>query len=197
MSDRSSPSPKPYQLPVARLLVMLTVSAFLEELLILFVLDLLPPLPKTAEFLLDATLLAVLTFPVLYLLVYRPMSWNIKELRQAEEDLRTVSVAFESRDPILITDAQANILRANRMFLKISGYRQDELIGKNPRILKTERFGEDYYKKMWNQLLRNGYWSGESRLKDKHGNEFSLGMVITAVKNDQKEITHYVAIYDI
>ena len=95
---------------------MLTVSAFLEELLILFVLDLLPPLPKTAEFLLDATLLAVLTFPVLYLLVYRPMSWNIKELRQAEEDLRTVSVAFESRDPILITDAQANILRPTGCF---------------------------------------------------------------------------------
>jgi len=176
---------------------MLTVTAFLEELLVLFFLDKLPPLPKIAEFVLDATLLAVLIFPVLYFLVYRPMSRNIGELRQAEEDLRTVSVAFESRDPILITDAQANILRANRMFLKISGYSQDELIGKNPRILKTDRFGEDYYKKMWNQLLRNGYWSGESRIKDKQGNEFSIGMVITAVKNDQKEITHYVAIYNI
>ncbi|HUW75894.1 MAG TPA: PAS domain S-box protein [Gallionella sp.] len=197
MSDRSSPSRKSYQLPVAKLLVMLTVTAFLEELLVLFFLDKLPPLPKIAEFVLDATLLAVLIFPVLYFLVYRPMSRNIGELRQAEEDLRTVSVAFESRDPILITDAQANILRANRMFLKISGYSQDELIGKNPRILKTDRFGEDYYKKMWNQLLRNGYWSGESRIKDKQGNEFSIGMVITAVKNDQKEITHYVAIYNI
>ncbi|HUV99419.1 MAG TPA: PAS domain S-box protein [Gallionella sp.] len=197
MSDNFSPSPKSYQLPVARLLVMLTVTAFLEELLVLFVLDLLPPLPKPAEFLLDATLLTVLIFPVLYFLVYRPMSRNIKELRQAEESLHTVSVAFESRDPILITDAQANILRANRMFLKISGYSQDELIGKNPRILKTDRFGKDYYRKMWNQLLRNGYWSGESRMKDKQGNEFSIGMVITAVTNDRQEITHYVAIYNI
>jgi len=197
MSDRSSPSPKPYQLPVARLLAMLTVAAFLEELLILFVLDMLPPLPKTAEFLLDATLLAVLIFPVLYLLVYRPMSWNISELKQAKDDLRTVSVAFESRDPILITDAQVNILIANKMFLKLSGYSAEELIGKNPRILQTGSFSETYYKKMWEQILRNGYWSGESRIRDKHGNDFPVGMVITAVKNDQKEITHYVAIYDI
>jgi len=176
---------------------MLTVAAFLEELLILFVLDMLPPLPKTAEFLLDATLLAVLIFPVLYLLVYRPMSWNISELKQAKDDLRTVSVAFESRDPILITDAQVNILIANKMFLKLSGYSAEELIGKNPRILQTGSFSETYYKKMWEQILRNGYWSGESRIRDKHGNDFPVGMVITAVKNDQKEITHYVAIYDI
>jgi PAS domain S-box-containing protein len=195
MSGHSSPSRKSYQLPVTRLLGMLTVTAFLEELLVMFILDKLPPLPKVAEYLMDATLLTVLIFPVLYFLVYRPMLQNISELRQAEENLRTVSVAFESKDPILITDAQANILRANKAFLKMSGYSPEELIGKNPRILKTDRYSEDYYKRMWNQLLRNGSWSGESRVRDKHGNEFSLGMVITAVKNDRLETTHYVAIY--
>ena len=195
MSNQSLPSRKPFHLPVAKLLAMLTVSAFLEELLVLFLLDMLPPMPKAAEFLLDATLLSVLIFPVLYFLVYRPMSQNITELRQAEENLHTISVAFESKDPILITDAQASILRANKSFLKMSGYSPEELIGKNPRILKTDRYGEDYYKKMWNQLLRNGSWSGESRIRDKEGNEFSLDMVITAVKNDRQETTHYVAIY--
>jgi PAS domain S-box-containing protein len=111
--------------------------------------------------------------------------------------LRTVSVAFESKDPILITDAQANILRANKMFLKISGYSPEELIGKNTRFLKTDRYGDDYYKRMWDQLLRNGSWAGETRIRDKQGNDFAIGMVITAVKNDRKETTHYVAIYDI
>jgi PAS domain S-box-containing protein len=195
MSDHSSTSRKSYQLPVAKLLVMLTFVAFLEELLVLFILDKLPPMPKTAEFLLDATLLAVLIFPVLYFLVYRPMLSSISELKQAEEALRTVSVAFESKDPILITDAKANILRANKMFLKISGYSQEELIGKNPRILKSDRHGKDFYKKMWDQLLRNGYWSGETRIRDKQGNEFGMEMIITAIKNDRQETTHYVAIY--
>ncbi len=197
MSDYSSSSRKSYQLPVTRLLGTLTVIAFLEELLVVFFLDNLPPMPKTAGFLLDATLLAVLIFPVLYFLVYRPMSRNISELKHAQEDLRTVSVAFESKDPILITDEQANILRANKAFLKMSGYSPEELIGKNPRLLKTDRYGENYYKRMWDQLLQKGSWSGESRMRDKHGNEFSLGMVITAVKNDRKETTHYVAIYNI
>jgi PAS domain S-box-containing protein len=195
MSDHPLRARKSFQLPVTKLLAMLTVAAFLEELLVLFFLDKLPPMPKAAEFLLDATLLSVLIFPVFYLLVYRPMSQNISELKQAEENLRTVSVAFESRDPILITDAQANILRANKMFLKISGYSQEELIGKNPRILKGGRHEKAYYKRMWDQLLRNGSWSGESRFRDKQGNEFSIGMVITAVKNERKETTHYVAIY--
>lgn len=195
MSVHSLLSRKPRHLPLVWLLALLTLTAFLEELLVLFLLDNLPPMPKTVEFVLDAALLAVLIFPVFYLLVYRPMSRNIAELRRAEENLRTVSVAFESKDPILITDAQANILRANKMFLKISGYSHEELIGKNPRILKADRYDNAYYKKMWEQLLRNGSWSGESRIKDKQGNEFPIGMVITAVKNERKETTHYVAMY--
>jgi len=195
MSDHSSKSRKKYRLTVTRLLVILTVAAFLEELLVLFFMDMLPPMPKATAYLLDAVLLAVLIFPVFYFLVYRPMSRNIADLREAKENLRTVSVAFESKDPILITDAQANILRANKMFLKISGYSPEELIGQHSRILKTDRYGEEYYKKMWDDLLRKGAWAGETRIKDKRGNEFAIGMVITAVKNDRQETTHYVAIY--
>jgi PAS domain S-box-containing protein len=195
MSNDSLPSRNKYQLTVARLLVILTVAAFLEELLVLFVQDMLPPMPKVAAYLLEAALLAALIFPVFYFLVYRPMSWNITELRQAEENLRTVSVAFESKDPILITDAQANILRANKAFLKLSGYDPEELIGQNPRILKTGRFSPEYYKQMWDDLLRKGSWIGETRIKDKLGHDFAMGLVITAVKNDQQETTHYVAIY--
>lgn len=159
------------------------------------ILEMLPPIPRIDLFLLDSTLLSALIFPIFYLLVFHPLLKIMTELRHAENNLTTVSVAFESRDPILITDSQANILRANRMFLKISGYSSEELIGKNPRILKTGRYGEAYYKKMWDDLLRKGSWVGETRIKDKQGNDFEMGMVITAVKNDQQVTTHYVATY--
>jgi len=195
MSDISSRSRKKYRPTVARLLIILTVAAFLDELLVLFLMDRLPSMPKVAAYLLDATLMAALIFPVFYFLVYRPMSRNIAELREAKENLRTVSVAFESKDPILITDAQGSILRANKMFLKISGYNPEELVGQHSRILNTGRYGKEYYKSMWDDLLRKGSWAGETRIRDKRGNEFAIGMVITAVKNDQKETTHYVAIY--
>jgi len=195
MPDNSLSSRKKYQPSVTRLLVVLTVAAFLEELLVLFIMERLPPMSKMATYLLDATLLAALIFPVFYFLVFRPMTRNIAELRETEEHLRTVSVAFESKDPILITDAEANILRANKMFLRISGYSAEELVGQHSRMLKTERYGKEYYKKMWDDLLRKGSWAGETRIKDKRGNEFAIEMVITAVKNDRQETTHYVAIY--
>jgi len=170
-------------------------SVFAINLLVAMILEMLPPIPRMDILLLDSALLSILIFPIFYLLVFRPLLKIMSELRQAEENLRTVSVAFESKEPILITDAQANILRANKMFVKISGYSSEELIGKNPRILKTERYSDDYYKKMWDQLLRQGSWIGETRIKDKLGNDFAIGMVITAVKNDQQETTHYVATY--
>jgi PAS domain S-box-containing protein len=195
MSDDSLPSEIKYHQSVTRLLVILIGSVFVINLLVAMLLEMLPPIPRMDILLLDSALLSILIFPIFYLLVFRPLLKSMNELRQAEENLRTVSVAFETRDPILITDAQANILRANQMFLKISGYSPEELIGKNPRILKTGRYSDDYYKKMWDQLLHHGSWIGETRIKDKLGNDFAIGMVITAVKNDRHETTHYVATY--
>jgi PAS domain S-box-containing protein len=195
MTDDSLPSQIKYHQSVTRLLIILIGSVFAINLLVAMILEMLPPIPRMDILLLDSALLSILIFPIFYLLVFRPLLKIMNELRQAEESLRTVSVAFESRDPILITDAQANILRANKMFLKISGYSSHELIGKNPRILKTERYGDDYYKKMWDQLVHQGSWVGETRIKDKLGHDFAIGMVITAVKNDQQETTHYVATY--
>ena len=179
------------------LLVVLTGAVFLIELLVLLLSSVLPPMPRLERYLLDSILSAVLIFPIFYVLVFRPLLKNITELRQAEVDLRIASVAFESKDPILITDVHANILRANNMFLKISGYTLEEIIGKNPRLFRSERYGSDFYRGMWKQLLQSGYWSGDIRIRDNRGNEVPSGIVITAVKNEQHETTHYVAIYNL
>ena len=111
--------------------------------------------------------------------------------------MRVISVAFESKGPILITDANANILQANQMFLKISGYTLEELIGQNPRIFQSGRYSKSYYESMWNRLLQHGSWSGETQLKNKNGRSIPIGMVITAVRNEKQEITHFVALYSL
>ena len=197
MSSKSSILRMKHHQSAVWLLIVLAVSVYIMELLVMFTMDKLPPMPKMAVFMLDAALLTLLTFPVFYFFVFRPLVQNITELQQAKDDLRTISVAFESKDPILITDADANILRANKVFLKITGYTSEEIIGKNPRIFNTGRFSEDYYKRMWGQLLRNGFWAGDTRIMDKRGRDFPIGMVVSAVKNEQQETTHYVAIYDV
>ena len=195
-NNLDSKNPRPYQ-STKWLLVILTGSAFLIELLVLFFSGILPPMPLTFRYLLDSIVSAALLFPIFYFLVFRPLSRNIARLKQAEEYLRVISVAFESKDPILITDAHANILRANNMFLKITGYAIEEIIGKNPRIFKSERIRADFYRMMWEQLLQAGSWQGGIRIKDRNGREVPAGVVITAVKNERQETTHYVAIYDL
>lgn len=118
MSDKSLSSHQKYHQSVTRLLIILTASVFVINLLVAMFLEMMPHMPKIAIYLMDSALLSTLTFPIFYLLVFCPLLKSITEHRQAEENLRTVSVAFESRDPILITDAQSNILRANKMFFK-------------------------------------------------------------------------------
>ena len=179
------------------LLVVLTCSVFIIELLVLLLSGVLPTMPRVARYLLESTLSSVLIFPIFYFFVFRPLLNNISELKKAEENLRVASVAFESKDPILITDANANILQANKTFLRITGYTLEEIIGKNPRIFKSKRFGMDFYKQMWRQLLNNGSWAGEIRLKGIEDHEVPVGIVITAVKNEQQKTTHYVAIYNL
>lgn len=185
---------EPHQ-SVVRLLVVLTGSVFFTEVLVMFLLTALPAMPKLASVLLDAALLSALLFPIFYFLVFRPLLQNITERRQAEAELRVAAVAFEIKDPILITDANANIVRANKMFSHVSGYSLEELIGQNPRILNSGRQSKAFYEKMWQQLLRTGFWSGEIRNKNKEGHVNPCRLTITAVKNERKETTHYVAIY--
>jgi len=197
MSDTSMSSQHNNHQSVTRLLILLTVSVFLIELLVTITLESLPPMPKTVMFLLDSTTLATLNFPIFYFLVFRPLMKSIADLRKAEEELRTVSVAFESKDPILITDPQANILLANKAFLTMTGYNPEEIIGKNPRILQADRNSRDYYKNMWDHLLQNGSWVSDIRIKDKREREFTMGITITAVKNEHRETTHYVATYQL
>lgn len=181
---------------VTRLLVVLTGSVFLIETLVMFLLDILPPMSAIVDHLLDATLLSILLFPIFYFLVFRPLMQSIAERRQAEDELRIAAITFETKEPILITDAQANILRANQMFLSISGYSAEELIGKNARILDSGRQDKEFYEQMWKQLLYTGSWSGSFFVKCQGAHVIPLGVMITAVKNRQQEITHFVAIYN-
>ena len=179
------------------LIIVLIGSVFFIELLVMLFIDMLPPMSKISSLLLDSALLSTLIFPIFYFLVFRPLLQNITDLKQAEDNLRTASVAFESKDPILITDANSRILRANKRFLYFSGYTLEEIIGKNPRIFQSKRYSKGFYKELWRQVLLNGSWSGEICIKDKLGHDLIIWSVITAVKNEQKETTHYVAVYNL
>jgi len=182
---------------VMRLAIILISSVFVVEASVMSIMTWLPTSSRWAAVLLDATLLSLLLFPVFYYLLLRPLVQNIARRKAIEADLRIAAVAFEIKDPTIITDADANIIRANQKFLTKTRYTMEEIVGKNPRIFQSGLHDKQYYQQLWDTLLRNGSWSGEIRIKTKEGRVLHpYWLTITAVKNDKGETTHYIGIYN-
>ena len=122
-------------------------------------------------------------------------SHNITQRKQADQALRVAAATFEMHEAILITDAQANIIRVNSAFTHITGYSSDDVLGRNPRLMSSGRHDNAFYAALWQQLLDAGSWAGEIWDKRKNGEIYPKWMNITAVKNARGETTQYVAIF--
>ena len=121
------------------------------------------------------------------------MLYDITERKRAETELRIAATVFESQEGMVITDANETILNVNRAFTQITGYTAEEMIGQTPRILKSERHNADFYNAIWQSLKDTGAWQGEVWNRRKSGEVYPEQLTITAVKNDDNIITHYVA----
>jgi diguanylate cyclase (GGDEF)-like protein/PAS domain S-box-containing protein len=112
--------------------------------------------------------------------------------RHSVEQLRIAAAAFESQESLMITDADGVILRVNRAFTETTGYPAEEVVGQTPRLLKSGRHDAEFYRTMWESLLRTGTWQGEIWDRRKNGQIYPKWLTISAVKGDDGVITHYV-----
>ncbi|MBU0689807.1 MAG: diguanylate cyclase [Gammaproteobacteria bacterium] len=126
---------------------------------------------------------------------YVSIRTDITERKRAEEALRVAAVAFETHDAIMVTDAAGDIIRVNRAFTETTGYAPEEVLGRNPRIMKSGRQDHAFYVRMWQTLLHDGYWRGEMWDRRKSGEIYPKWLTITAVKNELQEIVSYVAVF--
>jgi len=111
------------------------------------------------------------------------------------EHLNKLSQAIEqSPVSVMITDLDGNIEYVNPQLCKITGYQEDELIGQNPRILKSGNTPEIQFKNMWNAITSGQSWSGELYNKKKNGDLFWENVTVSAIKNNENKNTHYLAI---
>jgi len=95
----------------------------------------------------------------------------------------------------MITSPEAYILRVNQAFQDITGYRAADVIGKNPRMFQSGRHDAVFYREMWAALLSTGKWSGEVWDRRKNGEIYPKAMTITAVRDKDQHVTHYVAVF--
>ena len=119
---------------------------------------------------------------------------DISKRKKMEEELRIAATTFDSQDAILISDRDANILRVNQAFQDMSGYNADELIGKNPRIIKSERHDAAFFQTIQSALLSSGKWSGEIWARRKNGEDYPTAVTITAVYDDHQRVSNYVSV---
>ncbi len=128
--------------------------------------------------------------------IMRGIMQDITERKQTELELRIASTAFETKEGIFVTDAHKMILRINRAFTKITGYSAEEVIGKNPHILQSDRHGENFYAAMCASIHRKGGWEGEIWSRRKNGEIYPEYLTISAVKNQDGIVGNYVATFN-
>ncbi|MDK9726490.1 MAG: EAL domain-containing protein [Sterolibacteriaceae bacterium MAG5] len=116
--------------------------------------------------------------------------------REAEQGLRLSASVFENaNDGIVITDRDNRIVDVNNSFTAITGYSREEVLGKNPRILQSGRQDPVFYQELWKTLSGSGHWRGEIWNRRKSGEFYVELLDITAVRNAEGVVSHYVAVF--
>jgi len=118
---------------------------------------------------------------------------DVTERKLREADLSIAAAAFECQESIVVTDAQQQILRVNHAFTELFGYTAHDVLGATPRLLKSGRHAPAFYAALWADLARDGAWQGEIWDRRKNGEGFPVWLSVTAVRNTEGELTHYVA----
>ncbi len=119
-------------------------------------------------------------------------SRDITKRKWSEQQLRIAAIAFDSQEGIVVTDSDANILRVNNAFSRITGYEEHEVVGKSPNLLRSDRHEGSFYEDMWSLIKSTGAWQGEIWNKRKNGEIYLEYLTISVVKGHHGEVSNYV-----
>jgi PAS domain S-box-containing protein len=118
-----------------------------------------------------------------------------EQLRQRNRELERLTAAIEqAAESVIITDTEANIIYVNPAFERITGYSRAEVIGQNPRLLKSGRQAPAFYQDLWSTITAGQVWRGHFINKKKDGTLYTIDATIAPVKNEQGDIVNYVGV---
>ncbi|MBF0423479.1 MAG: EAL domain-containing protein [Magnetococcales bacterium] len=127
----------------------------------------------------------------------RQLQEKMEANERANEELRLAAKVFENAgEAILITDPAGDIISVNNAYLEITGYSYAEVVGKNPRIAKSDRHEPEFYEMMWQSLKSTGKWKGEIWDRRKNGQVYPKRLTITEVRSQDGELKNYVGIFN-
>jgi len=115
-------------------------------------------------------------------------------LKHAQTQLRIAAIAFETQESMLVTDAQRVILRVNGAFTEATGYSMQDVVGQTPSLLKSDRHDAEFYRRMWESVIRDGGWKGEVWNRRKNGEIYPVWLTISVVTDGEGVVTNYVGV---
>lgn len=126
---------------------------------------------------------------------YRGIDRDVTTRKHDEEERARLNLALEqTADSIVITEPDGTIVYVNPAFERISGYAKAEVLGKNPRILKSEKHDLEFYQSLWGTISRGEVWSGHITNRRKDGSLYEEEMVISPVRDTSGVVLNYVAV---
>lgn len=120
---------------------------------------------------------------------------DVTERHDADNALRIASVAFQSLEGMVIMDANQVILRVNQAFTEITGYEEDEAVGRVSAIFREGRQDEEVYLELRRALPEKRFWQGEVWDRRKNGERYCVWLRVTAVAGSASEVNHYVGAF--
>jgi len=123
-------------------------------------------------------------------------SRDITELRDREEQLEVAAHAFERMaEGMVITNAAGRVLSVNRAYGRITGYTQEEVVGKQESEFRTAMQPASFYDDVYAEVLRTGHWDGTTWCRRRDGTVYREWRSVSAVRDDDGRVTHYVSLF--
>ncbi len=120
---------------------------------------------------------------------------DITQRRKAEQERDRLITAIDyAGEAVVITDVEGNIQYVNPAFERITGYSREEILGQNPRILKSGKHDKNFYKELWNTITSGKTWTGRFINKKKDGTLYTEAATISPVFDKEGKIVNFVAV---
>ncbi len=120
---------------------------------------------------------------------------DITERKQAERQLILLNTALEAAaNGIIVVDKNGEILWSNSAFSQMTGYTKEEIVGQNPRLLKSGQHDPEFYRNLWETILAGKVWWGEMINRKKDGSFYNEAQTITPVFDQSGNITNFISI---
>jgi len=172
--------------------IIFTSIYFILGIIGISIVDLLIEWKKEWFFLLITTMIM---FYISLTFIYRYRQ-QIKILMNQQLELKIYKSIFDQmHEGLVITDSNEKILSVNPSFTVMTGYREDEVIGKTPAILSSGIHSQEFYSNMKKELQKTGRWQGEIVNQRKNGQIFPEQLSISEIRNTDGTITNYIGVF--